>query len=190
MNHKFIFIMSCCVTLLVGMASCKKDPVIENEEELITDVELQLIPNGSFETVTCRFSDADGDGGNTPVIVTSGTLKAGVVYDGFITLKNSIANPKQDITQEILDEAEDHQLFYVLSPSLSGALSVSYSDQDLLNYPIGLKTIFRPSKAGNGGITVILKHLPEKSAPGVSLGDPANAGGETDVEVTFQVTIE
>ena len=34
-------------------------------------------------------------------------------------------------------------------------------------------------------MTVILRHEPNKAGAGVSDGDITNAGGETDIEVTF-----
>ena len=43
---------------------------------------------------------------------------------------------------------------------------------------------------GSGTITVTLRHEPNKDAAGVSSGDIANAGGETDIEVTFNVEIQ
>ena len=36
----------------------------------------------------------------------------------------------------------------------------------------------------------MLRHEPDKSAAGVSSGDITNAGGETDIEVSFNVIIE
>ena len=44
-------------------------------------------------------------------------------------------------------------------------------------------------KPGNGTITVILRHEPDKDASGVSNGDITNAGGETDIEVVFNVEV-
>jgi len=44
--------------------------------------------------------------------------------------------------------------------------------------------------AGSGTITVILRHEPDKGASGVNDGDITNAGGETDIEVTFDVTVQ
>ena len=35
-----------------------------------------------------------------------------------------------------------------------------------------------------------LRHEPAKDASGVAAGDITNAGGETDIEVTFDVTVE
>ncbi|HBK71516.1 MAG TPA: type 1 periplasmic binding fold superfamily protein, partial [Flavobacteriaceae bacterium] len=36
----------------------------------------------------------------------------------------------------------------------------------------------------------ILRHEPNKSASGVSDGDITNAGGETDIEVIFNITVQ
>ena len=44
--------------------------------------------------------------------------------------------------------------------------------------------------ASSGDVTVILRHEPDKEADGVSDGDVTNAGGETDVEVTFDADVE
>ena len=41
-----------------------------------------------------------------------------------------------------------------------------------------------------GSITVILKHKPMKTAANVSNGDISNAGGETDIEVTFPIDVQ
>ena len=38
--------------------------------------------------------------------------------------------------------------------------------------------------------TITLRHEPAKTATGVSGGDITNAGGETDIEVVFDVTVE
>jgi hypothetical protein len=39
-------------------------------------------------------------------------------------------------------------------------------------------------------VVVTLRHEPDKGAAGVSGGDITNAGGDTDIEVTFPVVIE
>ncbi|MEZ7887763.1 MAG: type 1 periplasmic binding fold superfamily protein, partial [Flavobacteriales bacterium] len=56
--------------------------------------------------------------------------------------------------------------------------------------PIGLSTVLTTGEMGSGTITVTLRHEPNKDAAGVSSGDIANAGGETDIEVTFNVEIQ
>ncbi|MFT7376933.1 MAG: hypothetical protein ACI88Z_000758, partial [Sphingobacteriales bacterium] len=56
--------------------------------------------------------------------------------------------------------------------------------------PLGLQTTITTTDVGNGTLTVILRHEPNKSASGVANGDISNAGGETDIEVTFNITVQ
>jgi hypothetical protein len=44
--------------------------------------------------------------------------------------------------------------------------------------------------SSEGSLTIILRHEPDKSAPGVSEGDIANAGGETDIQLNFELIIQ
>ena len=56
--------------------------------------------------------------------------------------------------------------------------------------PIGLTfTLKTGATATTGNITVVLRHLPAKSASGVATGDITNAGGATDASVTFPVKV-
>ncbi len=76
-----------------------------------------------------------------------------------------------------------------MSSTLAG-LSVSYTDTDADGNPIGITTELITSDAGSGVLTVILRHEPNKGASGVSGGDITNAGGETDIEVDFDVNVQ
>ncbi|MDZ7846151.1 MAG: hypothetical protein U5L96_04995 [Owenweeksia sp.] len=55
--------------------------------------------------------------------------------------------------------------------------------------PIGVQTSATTGSASSGDLDVILRHEPNKDGPGVANGDITNAGGETDVQVNFQVSI-
>lgn len=171
--------------LLLSSMSCDKDPEIPNPEELITTVIYTLTPVGGGSPAIFSFRDPDGDGGNSPVI-TWDTLTAGVTYSGSIRLLNESVTPVVDITPELEDESEDHQFFYTINALHA---SVEYDDQDPSGYPIGLSTTFTASGPGQGTVVVTLRHLPDKTASGVSDGILQNAGGETDIEVTFPVVI-
>jgi hypothetical protein len=177
----FLFLM-----IILGFSSCLKDPVIPNEEELITTVNYILTPDGSGDIVNLSFKDIDGDGGEDPVI-TGGTLQANSTYIGTITLFNETESPSEDIGAEVLEEAEDHQLFY--SSDIAG-ISFQYDDQDNNGFPLGLINTLMTGDAGSGFITVTLKHKPSKEAAGVSDGDITNAGGDTDIEVSFPVNVQ
>lgn len=177
---------STIILLSMGLfAACEdKDVTPPNEEELITTLEVRLIPPGG-PSVTLSFRDLDGDGGDPPVIEAD-TLAAGVVYAGSVTLTNESITPEVDVTEEVAEEGEEHQFFY----SLEGVdATLSYTDQDADGNPVGITFSLVTGAAGAGTMTVILRHLPDKFAAGVSQGDIANAGGETDIEVTFPVIV-
>jgi len=189
MNTKFLtFGMS--IAILALFSSCDKDPVVPNEEELITTVNYTLTPVSTGQTVTYTFLDIDGDGGNAPIISTIGELKSGTSYNGVLTLLNEAGNPSQNITEEIEAEDKDHQLFFAVSGGTVGKMVISYDDKDANNQPLGLKTKVSTTGTGTGKLMITLRHLPNKSATGVSTGNITNAGGETDIEVNFDIVIK
>jgi hypothetical protein len=66
----------------------------------------------------------------------------------------------------------------------------SYDDSDSNGDPVGIVTTVHTGDTGNGLLTITLRHEPDKSATGVAGGDITNAGGDTDLEVTFPVMVE
>jgi len=155
------------------------------EEELITDLTYTLTPDAGGAAVVLTFSDPDGDGGDDPVI-QGGTLKTGV-YSGTIELSNTSETPAEDITAEIREEDEEHQFFF---SSSEGRFIVSYDDSDSDGNPIGLQSkLTAVNNLGSDQLTIILRHEPDKAGLGVSGGNIVAAGGETDIEVTFPITI-
>jgi hypothetical protein len=169
--------------------SCNNDevvvPPVTNEEELITTVKVTLT-NGS-NSIVLQSKDLDGDGPNAPVVTVVGNLVANTTYLGSVQFLNESVNPADNITEEILAEDEDHQIFYQLS---SGLGAITYTDNDSNNKPVGLGFTYQTNAMGTGNLIVTLRHLPNKSATGVASGNIANAGGSTDAEVTFPITIQ
>ena len=184
-------IMSILRSMLLLMAvllfsQCNtEDPEPENEEELITTLEMTFSPVGGGNDVVFSVYDEDGDGPIEPVY-TNGTLAANTDYNVAIEVRNDVEN--EDITAEIIEEDEEHQFFFETAVSLF--LEFSYEDADDNGDPIGLSTIFYAQEPSNGTLTVTLRHEPNKSAEGARNGDPSNAGGETDIQATFDVVIE
>jgi hypothetical protein len=56
--------------------------------------------------------------------------------------------------------------------------------------PIGQQFGLVATDASSGELNVVLIHEPNKNAAGVPDGDITNAGGETDIDITFPITIE
>ncbi|MFB0942128.1 MAG: type 1 periplasmic binding fold superfamily protein, partial [Patiriisocius sp.] len=101
---------------------------------------------------------------------------------------NETEDPAEDITQEVIEEADEHQVFYTISEGLN--IQTTYEDQDSQGNPLGLQITLTTGAASEGSLTVTLRHEPNKSAEGVSDGDITNAGGETDITTTFNVSIQ
>ena len=186
-NLKKLALIFVGITVFV---SCSKDdnpvPTPVNEEEVITTVTTTLT-NGS-NVITLKSRDLDGDGPNNPLITASGNLVANTTYTGTVTFLNEIANPTDNITEEVLAEGVDHQLFYQPSPASIGVFT--YADTDVNGKPIGLQFSLTTGAAISGNLLVTLRHEPNKSAVGVSSGNITNAGGATDAAVIYPVVIQ
>ena len=169
-------ILSSIFISLITIVSCSddpEDPIVENEEEVITTLTYTLTPFKGGSAVVLSYRDLDGDGDGEPTI-TNGTLSPATTYT-------------ESITEEIEEEDADHQFFFSTTVS---DLVVTYDDTDDDGNPVGLATSLTTGAAGSGTLTVTLKHEPNKSASGVAGGDMANAGGETDISVSFTITVE
>ncbi len=182
---------------VLAFSSCSKDdnplvliPPPVNEEELITTVTAIYTPQGGGTAITLQYKDLDGDGPNAPVITVSGDFAQSKTYDGTVTFKNEAANPVEDITPEITTEGVDHQLFYQKTGTLNAfTYGTAPSNLDTNGKPIGLQSVFTTTGAATGTLKITLRHLPNKSAANVATGDITNAGGSTDAEVSFNITV-
>ncbi|WP_316930194.1 type 1 periplasmic binding fold superfamily protein [Aquimarina megaterium] len=191
-------------TLIVGgilFASCSSDddnPVPVNEEELITKMTVSLVGGGG--TVTLVVADEDGaDGPVAPVITVSGNLTANTTYTGSVELLNESESPAELINEEIEAEADEHQFFYEASSALN--ITTAYTDKEsdykkedgtsfTTTNPVGLTFTVTTTDAGTGTLTVTLRHQPNKAADGVAAGNIANAGGDTDITQSFDITVQ
>lgn len=180
-NLKLVAVAFLGITTLI---SCNNDDKPVNEEEVITTVTTTLT-NGS-NVITLKSRDLDGDGPNAPVVTVSSNLKANTVYTGAVTFLNETVTPADDITVEVQEEGDEHQLFFQ-APSALGTFA--YTDADANGKPIGLAFTLTTKSATTGNLVVTLRHLPNKSASGVATGDITNAGGATDAAITYPVVV-
>ncbi|WP_435262814.1 type 1 periplasmic binding fold superfamily protein [Tenacibaculum sp. nBUS_03] len=171
------------------ITSCSDDEIKPvNEEEVITTMTIVLTPSSGGNAVTIQSRDLDGDGPNAPEI-TGGTLAANTTYNADITLLNETESPAENITEEIEEEADEHQFFYSTTGGVNSTFTYAGTNDSSGN-PVGLKFTVATGAAGTGNYTVILRHEPNKTAAGVKDGDITNAGGETDIEVVFPITVQ
>ena len=173
--------------LILSVASCSKDddPALEpvNEEEIITTLQVTLMNNDLSSIVNLTMTDLDGDGPNAPVVTVEGNLISGTSYDGVVKILNETEFPAEDITLEVEEEDLEHQIFFTVGGGLD--VTTSYSNFDSAGNNLGTEFKLDAGSVSNGTLTVTLIHEPTKPNTGL-----ASAGGETDVEATFSITIE
>lgn len=189
-NMKTIKLVPMALVALFAFNSCSNDDDAQpvNEEEVITTVTVTLTPQNLFGLpVILTSTDVDGNGPMAPVISTSGTITSGETYTGNVSLFNILTSPPDNISLEVEEEGDEHQFFF----NAPGVGTFAYADQDVNGLPIGLEFTFTAAaNAQSGNFTLILRHDPIKTAEGVVEGIIANAGGETDVQVVFPISVE
>jgi len=183
--------------MVFGFASCKsEDPTQENDGEVITDVTLkfqELDASNALVGSALSFKASDPQGievGKTPTI-QSISLAKGKKYQMTIEVTNAIKG--EDITQEILTEAAAHQFFFLGQVFDSNIFSIQYADAG--GVALGLKntvTVSISPGTNNSNMRVVLRHDLNKNFPGATSPTFANfaqAGGETDLDLTFPVIL-
>ena len=171
-------------TALIFSCSSDDDSTLEPvlEEEVITTMTITLEADGQADVIL-QTQDLDGDGPDLPVVTVSGNLSSNTNYSGSITLLNETEDPAENMTLEIEEEDLAHQFFYSVGSGLDA--QTDYNDADSEGNPLGLDFVLSTYSASSGSITFTLRHEPNK--PNMGLED---AGGETDIEATFNVSIQ
>ena len=171
--------------LTLAMLGCSDDdttPEIINEDELITTVILTLTPDSGDQVVLTTI-DLDGDGPDEPVTTVVGSFSENTQYQGAVQFLNETEDPAEDITQEVIEEADEHQVFYTISEGLN--IQTTYEDQDSQGNPLGVLITLSTGAASEGSLTVTLRHEPVKPNDGLE-----SAGGETDISTSFDVSVQ
>lgn len=176
--------------ILTGIAlfvqACKRDsdlpklPQPVNEPEMITAVVFTFTDSANTaNSLTAKFIDDDGDGGNQPSTFDTINLKANTTYFTKIALFNSFI--KEEITDEIESEGNDH-LFVYKPEGIPIEITATDFDHNSPPLPIGIKTTWRTGSQGTGVLKLLLKHQ-----PGIKNG--TEAPGDTDIDLDFQTKI-
>ena len=186
--------------ILIFACSKDEDPEPANEEEVITLVTLEVTKAGSSETITYNFEveghahddededdDDDHDGHEGEHIEIE--LEPNSSYNVSMLIYNDTdPNDIENVTLEVIEEADEHQVFYAITDELSGfsiaSASNDYSDSD--GNPLFLKTTWTTTGETSGDVVSYLIHEPT-SKTGSTRND---FGGATDFEIEFEVHVE
>ncbi len=176
----------------------------DHEHEVITAVVLTFTSQADDSELSFTWSDAEDDANPT---IDNIVLLDAADYTVSVEFLNELEDPTEDITPEIADEEDEHQIFFTGSAVEGPATGTNddaivehdYADEDVNGMPIGLDNSISTRSTGSGELTVTLRHLPFESGNPVKTdgmtGDVATGGfgsigGETDVQVTFPITVE
>lgn len=190
----------------VALAACAdvKGVGSPNDQEVVTTVALAFAPAGGGDPIVARWADPENDG--APV-VDEIVLADGADYDVSVSFLDELEDPPEDLTAEVADEGDQHQVFFtgsaVESPATgpaAGAVVVqAYADEDANGNPLGLENTFATRGPGAGDLVVVLRHLPEQDgapqktaglAEDVADGGFSAIGGDDDANVTFHLSVE
>lgn len=182
MNRKLIWMMMFGVSALFSQCKDSGDEVEpDDENELITTVNLKFTEEGTTTISTFTFRDTDGDGGNPPSRFDTISLKPNTTYKLEIELLDESKTPVEDITEEVEEESDEHLLIYTATPT--SLLTYTYGDKDKNGLVIGLTGTAKTGTADEGKLKVQLRHQ-----PGTKNGTPTP--GSDDVNLDFVLKVQ
>ena len=163
-----------------------------HDHEVISTVVLNLTSQADGTEQEIRW--VEGEGQDKDVVLTNATA-----YDLSISALNELETPIEDITPEIADEADEHQLFFTGSAIDDGLITHTYEDSDGEGLPLGLENTVDAVAAGVGELTVTLRHLAlqngnqvkrEGMAEDVAAEGCSGTSGEGDNDFSIPFVIE
>jgi hypothetical protein len=186
--------------LAFSFNACDEEaPGKEDTPELITEVKLTFTPTGGGTPVVVSAVDPDGIGVLDIIADDPISLTANTSYELSIEFFNGLLDPTEDeydITAEVLEEADEHMLFFswdggFSNPAGNGNIdnradAVNYEDNDANGLPLGLSTSWTTvdTEASDLKFRIILKHQPD-----LKTASTGATVGETDVDVEFALNI-
>jgi hypothetical protein len=171
----------------------------DHESELMNEVVLTFTPQAGGDDIVVTW--VDGEDNDTPIVLADADD-----YDLSVGFFNTLEDPAEDITLEIADEADEHQLFFTgsavagpASTSMDAIVTHSYVDTDDNGLPLGLENTITTDAVGSGDFIVTLRHMPAESGNAVKVDalaeDVAESGfgaigGNNDVQITLTLEVQ
>lgn len=177
-NIQNLFKIKIMVLAISLVYSCSKDdPDAVNQQEYISNVVLKVqSSDGSSQTVDWDISEQ-----NTQSI----NLKANSDYKVEVSfLNNSDPSDIDDVTLEVIEEADEHQVFYEFA-SVSVNVTSANDDTKVGSRGVLIKSVWNASASGSGTARVYLIHQPTNFNATTREG----MGGFNDVSIDIPITI-
>ena len=194
------------ISILLFILSCDKgEPVAVHEHEVFTRVVLEVKKDGETNYKKYTFEveghdehgdhdddhddhgdeDHDDDHGDEHMEIeldTNSTYHVAIFF-----YNDSDPDNIEDVTLEIIEEADVHQVFYEMT-EISGFSIAAASDdiKDSNGNPLFLKTNWTTTSEASGDVVAYLIH----EATSKTGSTRADFGGATDLQIEFEVHIE
>jgi hypothetical protein len=191
--------MNVLLMLLMGCNDDVSDPDghdHDHDHGVIAAVQLTFAPTSGGDAVIYEMHDGVSD---------EVQLMAGESYDLSVAVLEEDADGLLDLTGEISNDAESHQVFFLgddiaseATQSQNALVSVDYNDSDSNGMPLGIDSVATGLQAGSGSMQVVLRHMPPEngspiknadSAADVASGGLSAIGGDNDFDVSFDLTV-
>jgi len=172
------------LVIVVGMQGCKESattPGQDVDHDVVTTVTLTLTNTATLSTQAYVWEDIDGVGGSAPNRIDTIIVSADSAYKGSLAFENRKASPPVNVTIDILNERNNHQVFYTIAGAMA---TIATTDLDGRNLPLGLKTNWTSLKKSMGTLSVSLSHYPDSTTK-----KGTNPSTETDVNVVMPLVI-
>ena len=192
------------IFILLFVFSCSKgEPVVVHEHEVFTRVVLEVKKDveQNYKKYTFEVDghddhghddhddhgdeDHDDDHGDEHMEIeldTNSTYHVGIFF-----YNDSDPENVEDVTLEIIEEADVHQVFYEMTEISGFSISAAPNDiKDSNGNPLFLKTNWTTTSETSGDVVAYLIH----EATSKTGSTRADFGGATDVQIEFEVHVE
>ncbi len=177
-NHlKKINILYITLVTILFYSCSKDDPDGINDQEYISNVVFSVTsPDGTLQTIDWDLSETNMETIN---------LKANTNYSVGLSFENrSDPTDIEDVTQEIIEEADEHQVFFEFA-DVSVNVTSANNDTKVGSRGVLLKSVWSASSTGSGIVRVYLIHQPTN----FNATTREAFGGFNDVSIDIPVSI-
>ncbi|GEM_PF-4863630 len=177
------------LSLLAGLAACTSD---SNAPLVVPDpfgISLTIVFGSTTggSPITFNYIDPDGPGAAAPMI-SAPPLRANSVFNTNISLGLVEKGLIADRTGQVRDLDNQYQLFFLIVPP--SLMQHRYTDADRDNLPLGLGNRIETGPPGRGTLRVVLRRALNKRFTNLGPDNFPQAGGVSDADATFNITVE